>query len=35
MKWSQIITKLLAFEIEAHFLGETDEKVKLAAVLHP
>ncbi len=35
MKWSQIITKLLAFEIETHFLGETDENVKLAAVLDP
>ena len=35
MKWSQIITKPLAFEIEAHFLDETDENVKLAAVLHP
>ena len=35
MKWSQIITKPLAFEIEAHFLGETGENVKLDAVLHP
>ena len=35
MNWSQIIAKLLVFEIEAYFLGETDEKVNLAAVLHP
>ena len=35
MNWSQIITKFLVFEIGAHFLGETDENVKLAAVLDP